>query len=56
MEFAKLEAGITGSLLKLDYTKYGHLCEDTWMKHPWKVLFDCGTIIDNELDYFVMVR
>ena len=29
MEFAKLEAGIRGSLFALDYELHGHLCEDT---------------------------
>ena len=33
LEFAKLEAGVRGSLFALDYNTYGHLCEDTWITH-----------------------
>ena len=35
---------------------YGHLGEDTWIKHLWKFLFDTGIQLDDTTSDFKMVR
>jgi hypothetical protein len=56
LEFAKLEAGVRGSLFALDYNIYGHLCEDTWITHLWKFTYDTGIEIEDDIDDFELTR
>ena len=42
LEYAKLELGIRGSYFHRDHSIYGHLGEDTWVKHLWRFLFEKG--------------
>jgi hypothetical protein len=56
LEFAKLEAGVRGSLFALDYNIYGHLCEDTWITHLWKFTYDTGIEIEDDIENFELTR
>ena len=48
--------GIGGSYFNKDYNVYGHLGEDTWIKHLWKFLFDSEIQLDDITSDFKMVR
>ena len=56
LEYAKLELGIRGSYFHRDYSIYGHLGEDTWVKHLWRFLFEKGIQIDDKISNFDLVR
>ena len=56
LEYAKIEVGLGGSYFNNDYEVYGHLGEDTWIKHLWKFLFDTGIQLDDTTSDFKMVR
>ena len=56
IEYAKLEVGTRGSLFKLNYDLFGHLCEETWVKHLWKFIFDSGIEIEDDVEDFKFTR
>ena len=56
IEYAKLEVGIRGSLFKLNFELFVHLCEETWIKHLWKFIFDSGMEIEDDLVDFEFIR
>ena len=56
LEYAKIELGIRGSYFNKDYSVYGHLGEDTWVKHLWRFLYEKGLQIDDQIDDFKLVR
>ena len=56
LEYAKVELGIRGSYFNKNYDIYGHLGEDTWLKHLWKFLYDSGIQIDDKSSDFPLVR
>ena len=56
IEIGKVETGLRGSLWSYDYSVYGHLCEDTWVKHLWQFMWETGIQIDDNLDDFEYVR
>ena len=56
LEYAKMEVGIIGSYFNKDYSVYGHLGEDIWVKHLWKFIYDSGIQIDDNIKDFPMVR
>lgn len=34
----------------------GHLCEETWVKHTWKFIFDLGMEMEDNLADFEFIR
>ena len=55
LEYAKLEVGMIGSLLDLDYETYEILCKDAWMKRIWQVMHKkCVEIKDDVGDFFLL--
>ena len=56
MEYAKIEIGTRGSIFKLDCNVFVHLCEDTWVQHIWKLIFDAKIEIDDDLEDFGWTR
>lgn len=50
IEYANLEVMISKSLFKLNHDLFGHLCEETWVKHLWKFIFhsDVEDLVDFE--------
>ena len=56
LEYVKLEVRIRGSLLELNYDLFEHLCEETWVKHMWKFIFDSGMTIEDDLADFEFIR
>ena len=56
LEYAKLEIGMTGSFLSLDFELFSHLCEETWIKHVWKFMREKGITIEDDLGDFPMQR
>lgn len=51
-----MEVGIMGSLFKLNYELFSHLCKDTWVKYMQKFIFGSGIDIENDLAYFDLIR
>ena len=56
LEYAKVELGIRGSYFNREYEIFGHLGEDTWLKHLWKLLSESGIQIEDKMSDFQLVR
>ena len=56
IEYTKLEIGLPGSLFNSDYNLYGHLAEESLIKHVWKFATDKGITMDDDVKGFDMLR
>ena len=56
MEYIKLEIGMPSSLFQLDYQLYGHLAEDSLVKHVWEFMSQKGIEVQDEVGGFEMLR
>lgn len=45
------QAGTKCSLCKLNYDLFGNVCEEIWMEHMLKHIFDSGIDIEDDLVY-----
>ena len=51
-----LELGLSPQIFKLDYSKYGHLVTDCWLKMIWEKVSEYGLTVEVDASAFATVR
>ena len=56
MEYIKMEVGMTGSLFQSDFNLFGHLAEDSLVKHVWEFMTEKGIEVRDDVGEFELLK